>query len=282
MSAPAAKIRSPPHTTTAPGGSTVRASADPAAGAAPRRTGRWPWAGRAGPGPPRRGGAGRSRTRHRPPVCALPATRWADPTRLLGRRLAYGSQSVRARPLRRTASAKPLACRHPLRPASPAGPPAPGAAPGPSAAWPALLEQPGVGKVTAGGRPPRPTARRAPSPVAATVSTTGGRQSPTAERSSICSRSRRASRTPGAIGLVDHEQVGHLQQAGLVGLHGVAPPGGHHHHRGVGGRGHLDLHLPDAHRLDQHQGCRPRPAPGRRRARPGPGRPGGPGWPSSG
>ena len=38
----------------------------------------------------------------------------------------------------------------------------------------------------------------------------------------------------GPISLVDHEQVGDLQEPGLVGLHGVAPPGGDNYHHGVG------------------------------------------------
>ena len=87
--------------------------------------------------------------------------------------------------------------------------------------------------------------------------------SPTvAVRSSIRSRSRRVSSAPGSVGLVDHEHVGDLEQPGLVGLHGVAPAGVHHHDGGVGGAGHLHLHLADADGLDQH----PRPAGGVERA----------------
>ena len=61
-----------------------------------------------------------------------------------------------------------------------------------------------------------------------------------------------------AVGLVDDEHVGDLEQSGLVGLHRVAPAGVHHHDRGVGGARHLDLDLAHADRLDQH----PRPPGG--------------------
>ena len=50
---------------------------------------------------------------------------------------------------------------------------------------------------------------------------------------------------PGTIGLVDHEDVGDLHEAGLVGLDAVAPSGVHDHHGGVGLAGDLHLHLPD-------------------------------------
>src|SRR5437868_1798838 len=53
-----------------------------------------------------------------------------------------------------------------------------------------------------------------------------------------------------AVGLVDDEHVGDLQQARLVGLHPVAPPRVHDHDRRVGRAGHLDLDLTDADRLD--------------------------------
>ena len=58
--------------------------------------------------------------------------------------------------------------------------------------------------------------------------------------------------SPRPVGLVDHEQVGDLEQPGLVGLDGVTPAGVHHHHRGVGGRRHRHLLLPDPDRLDEH------------------------------
>ena len=57
----------------------------------------------------------------------------------------------------------------------------------------------------------------------------------------------------GAVGLVDHQHVGHLQEAGLVGLHRVAHSGRDHHHSGVGGAGDVHLDLADAHGFD-HQG----------------------------
>ena len=86
-----------------------------------------------------------------------------------------------------------------------------------------------------------------------------------------------------AVGLVDHEHVGHLEDAGLGDLHGVAEAGGQGDQGGVGQRGHLDLGLADPDRLDQDDvaaGARPAPAPPG--GSPRPGRPGGPGWPSSG
>ena len=86
-----------------------------------------------------------------------------------------------------------------------------------------------------------------------------------------------------AVGLVDDEDVGDLEQARLVGLHGVAPARVHDHDGGVGGAGHLHLDLAHADGLDQH----PRPAGGvEARARPrgwrATGRRGARGWPSTG
>ena len=57
----------------------------------------------------------------------------------------------------------------------------------------------------------------------------------------------------GPVGLVDHEDVGRLEEPGLVGLDGVAPLGVEHDDGGVGRPGHLDLDLPDAHGLDEHE-----------------------------
>ena len=54
------------------------------------------------------------------------------------------------------------------------------------------------------------------------------------------------------VGLVDDEDVGDLEEAGLVGLHRVAPARGDDDDRGVGGRRDLDLHLADADGLDDH------------------------------
>ena len=59
---------------------------------------------------------------------------------------------------------------------------------------------------------------------------------------------------PGPVGLVDHEDVGDLEQAGLRGLHFVAPTGVHDDDRGVGLARDLDLDLADADRLDDHPG----------------------------
>ncbi len=61
-----------------------------------------------------------------------------------------------------------------------------------------------------------------------------------------------------AVGLVDDEDVGDLEEPGLVRLDGVPPAGVHDDDRGVGGPRHLDLDLADADRLDHD----PRP-PGR-------------------
>ena len=55
------------------------------------------------------------------------------------------------------------------------------------------------------------------------------------------------------IGLVDHEDVADLQDAGLDGLDPVAQARCQHHDRGVGLAGDLHLGLPDADRLDEHR-----------------------------
>ena len=55
------------------------------------------------------------------------------------------------------------------------------------------------------------------------------------------------------IGLVDHEHVGDLHQAGLVRLHAVAPARIDDDDGGVGLAGDLDLDLPDSDRLDEDQ-----------------------------
>src|SRR6266511_954580 len=54
------------------------------------------------------------------------------------------------------------------------------------------------------------------------------------------------------VGLVDHEHVGDLQDAGLGRLDRVAHAGGEQHERGVGEAGHLDLGLADADGLHEH------------------------------
>ena len=54
-----------------------------------------------------------------------------------------------------------------------------------------------------------------------------------------------------AVGLVDHEHVGHLEDAGLGDLDRVAEAGGQGDQGGVGQAGHLDLGLADPDGLDQ-------------------------------
>ena len=54
-----------------------------------------------------------------------------------------------------------------------------------------------------------------------------------------------------AVGLVHHEQVGDLEQPGLVRLHAVAPARVHDDDGGVGRARDLDLDLPDADGLDR-------------------------------
>ena len=54
-----------------------------------------------------------------------------------------------------------------------------------------------------------------------------------------------------AVGLVDHEDVADLEDAGLRRLDAVAHAGREQHDRGVGGAGDLDLALPDADGLDE-------------------------------
>ena len=112
-----------------------------------------------------------------------------------------------------------------------------------------------AGRSRSGGPDAASTAsQRSPMPSlhAATVATIGGRQSASAERSSICSRSRRRLGNSGAIGLVDDEHIADLEQTRLVRLHRVAPARVDHHDRGVGFAHDLDLDLADAHRLDEH------------------------------
>ncbi len=58
---------------------------------------------------------------------------------------------------------------------------------------------------------------------------------------------------PGTVGLVDDEDVGDLEQPGLVGLHGVTPTGIDYDDRRVGRRRDLHLHLSDPDGLDEHQ-----------------------------
>ena len=60
----------------------------------------------------------------------------------------------------------------------------------------------------------------------------------------------------GMVGLVDDEDVPDLQQARLVGLDRISHARRHHDHRGVRGRGDVDLHLSDPDGLD-HDGGEP-------------------------
>ena len=113
-------------------------------------------------------------------------------------------------------------------------------------------------EVVRGGRAMAAHSSSTPSPVAAVVASTGGRQPVGRGEVEHALEVAAGLVGAGAVGLVDHEHVGDLEQAGLVGLHGVAPAGVHHHDGGVGGAGHLHLDLADADGLDQH----PRPAGG--------------------
>ena len=61
-----------------------------------------------------------------------------------------------------------------------------------------------------------------------------------------------------AIGLVDREHVGALENPGLDRLHVVAHAGRHHDQRGVRGARDLELVLPDADRLDENDVGAPR------------------------
>jgi hypothetical protein len=54
------------------------------------------------------------------------------------------------------------------------------------------------------------------------------------------------------VRLVDHEDVGHLEDAGLDGLDVVTHPGHCDQHRGVRHLGDVDLVLADAHGLHHH------------------------------
>ncbi len=58
---------------------------------------------------------------------------------------------------------------------------------------------------------------------------------------------------PGPVGFVDDEDVADLEEAGLVGLHAVAPPGVEDHDGGVGRFDDLDLGLTDPDGLDDHK-----------------------------
>ena len=55
-----------------------------------------------------------------------------------------------------------------------------------------------------------------------------------------------------AVGLVDHHEICELHDPALDALELVAPTGRHQHHEEVDHRGDVDLRLPDADRLHQH------------------------------
>ena len=112
-----------------------------------------------------------------------------------------------------------------------------------------------------------------PSRRAATVLTTGGRQSPGPRR--LAEAQHVVQLADGrvgavAVGLVDDEDVADLQDAGLGGLDAVAHARREQHDRGVGEAGDLDLGLADADGLDQHHVAAGRVEhPQRLRGRPG-------------
>ena len=102
-------------------------------------------------------------------------------------------------------------------------------------------------------------------------------------RSSIWSRSRRVSAHAGAVGLVDDEHVGHLEEPCLVGLHRVAPPRFVDDDGRVGGRRRSPPPSGPRRRSRRARGGSPPPrARAARRAPPARARRGGPAWPSSG
>ena len=108
-------------------------------------------------------------------------------------------------------------------------------------------------------RPRRPPRRSVP-----TVRTIGGAQPPSAgaASSSIAGEVALGLGGAGTVGLVDHEHVGDLEQAGLGRLHGVAPARVDDDDGRVGRAGHLDLDLADADGLDAAPtGSRRRRAP---------------------
>ena len=174
-------------------------------GRAPRPTGRWPWAGRGAPGPPRPPGAPRSRRRRRPPanrtrLAPLSAGPGPGPRcrRAAGpppRRGRAGPPPTPARPRR---SPRPSRSARSAGPDGRTGPAAARARGGRPAAGPAGRRPVGG----PGGAATAPHNSSIPLRSAALVSTTGGRQSAGADRSSICSRSRRASRAPGRSALL--------------------------------------------------------------------------------
>ncbi len=93
-----------------------------------------------------------------------------------------------------------------------------------------------------------------PTPPVASVRRIGGRHPSPADG---LQREQRLNRGRGpigalAVGLVDHEDVGDLHDPGLQRLHIVSGAGYHDDDRDVGGADDLDLVLPDADGLDEH------------------------------
>ena len=102
-------------------------------------------------------------------------------------------------------------------------------------------------------------------------------------RSSMCSRSRRASSAPGRSALLTTNTSAISSSPALAACTASPHPGIHDHDGRVGRAGDLDLDLTDADGLDRAPiGSRPRRAPGPPRASPARGRRGGHGSPSSG
>ena len=129
------------------------------------------------------------------------------------------------------------------------------------------------------------TRSSSPSPARATVLTIGGSQPPSGRSASLTIDRRSRPYLVGAlaVGLVDHEHVADLEDAGLRGLDAVAHAGREEHDGGVGQRRDLDLAL--ARRPRSRRAPR-RSRPRRARAAPAgsstPARRGGRGRPSSG
>ena len=135
-----------------------------------------------------------------------------------------------------------------------------------------------------GARRSRPPAGRSPRRSVATVVTIGAVQPAVPAAIDCSSRSCRATwSASGPVGLVHHEDVGHLEDAGLGRLDAVAQAGRQQHQRRVGQPG------PRPPRTDRRRRSRsastrsrPRPAPATPAGRPRPCRRAAPGWPSTG
>ena len=134
------------------------------------------------------------------------------------------------------------------------------------------------------GRSPRPAAR-CPMPAVASVRRIGGRQASAPNGLQRSSASIDAAGPVGAlaVGLVDHVDVGDLHDPRLQRLHIVARAGHDDDDRDVRGADDLDLVLPDADGLDEHDVVAGRVEHERRRRRSrAPGRRGARAWPCCG